>query len=119
MHVRQAVTFERDINDELLYWVVQNEHLRRYTGQPYRLFTYKHPDTIEVNLNSVRHEYLVKFVNPNEDQYLTELLKRIEPVILKIMSLYNLSEHTFTFNFFVGIKTTYKKVSYSFVSKLL
>lgn len=118
MQPHEFSTFEKDVNTELLYWVVQNENLRRYTGQPHRLFIYKHPDVIEVNLNSIRHEYLVKFVKAAPERYMTELLKRIEPVIFKVMNLHNLSEYTFTYHFFVETRTNTKEVSYSFVSKV-
>jgi hypothetical protein len=112
MPAKEINQLEKDVNANLLYWVVQNEHLRRYTGQPHRLFTYRHPDTIEVNLNWIRHDYLVKFVKADEMLYLTELLKRIEPVMFKIMSLHGLSEYTFTYHFFIEVRIRSKEVSH-------
>jgi hypothetical protein len=117
MYVRPLATFEKDINDELLLWVVRNEHLRRSTGQHYRLFTYRDPDKVEVNLNCLRSEYLEKFVKKDHEAYFEELLKRIEPVIFKVMALYEKKDIVFRFEFYYLTRTYPKNVSYSFATK--
>jgi hypothetical protein len=117
MHTRQSQTFEKEINDELLNWVVRNEHLRRYTGQPYRIFTYRDPNKIEVNLNCLRHEYLDKFVQTDHEAYFQELLKRIEPVLFKVMAIYEIKEITIHFEFYFLARTYTKDITYTFATK--
>lgn len=117
MHVRPLVTFEKDINDELLLWVVRNEHLRRNTGQHYRIFTYREPEKIEVNLNCLRSDYLEKFVKIDHQAYFQELLKRIEPIIFKVMVMYEIKDTVFNYEFYYLTWTYTKKVSYSFATK--
>jgi hypothetical protein len=117
MRTRQSATFEKDINDELLGWVVRNEHLRRNTGQHYRLFTFREPDKIEVNLNCLRSEYLERFVKNDHEAYFQELLNRIEPAIFKVMVLYEIKDITINYEFYFLTRTYTKKVSYIFATK--
>jgi hypothetical protein len=117
MLTRQLSTLEKDINDELLGWVVRNEHLRRNTGQHYRIFTFRDPDKIEVNLNCLRSDYLEKFVKIDHQAYFQELLKRIEPIIFKVMAMYEIKDADFNYEFYYLTWTYTKKVSYSFATK--
>jgi hypothetical protein len=56
MQVDEVANFEKAMNDAFFGWLVRNEHLRKNTGQHFRLFTYRHPDKIEINLNCLWSE---------------------------------------------------------------
>jgi hypothetical protein len=117
MQVDELAKFEKSMNDELFGWLVRNEHLRRSTGQHFRLFTYRHPDKIEINLNCLRSDYLEKFVKGDHEAYFGELLKRIEPVIFKVMATYVVTEISVKIEFYLLARTYSKNVSYNFSTR--
>jgi len=110
--------FEKDMLDELLYWVVRNENFRRNTGSYYRIFSFFAKDIIQVNMNPFFYDYLQKFVIPYHNKYMVSLIKKIEPVVFKVIHKYGLTEYNVQFDFHIKTKTYFKEVKYSSTSRI-
>ena len=110
--------FEKAVADELLYWLVRNEHLRVSTGSHYRVFSYFAKDILQVNMNCFYDEYLQKFVIPDHYKYMNGLIKKFEPVIFKVMQQWEISEYNIQVDFHIKVNTYHKNVSYKLSSTI-
>lgn len=110
--------FEKEMADELLYWMVTNEHLRRGASRHYRVFSFFAKDILQVNMNAFHDEYLQKFVIPDHYKFMTNLIKRFEPVIFKMMSRHGLTEYNLQIDFHIKVNTYHKNVCYKLLSTI-
>ena len=108
--------FEKAVLDALLYWMLSNENIRKHTQSPYRVFSFFAKDILQINMNCFDEEYQQKFVIPDHDKYMVNLLKRIEPILFRVMLENSLTAYKMRVDLHVKVKTYHKDVTYNLIS---